>query len=188
MTIPVDSSWTLTFDEEFNGTSLDTDVWGTNWLGTDGAITKPINSAELAAYDPAQVSVSDGSLHLTAVASPVTVNGTEYDYRSGIVQIRERRAARRIDERCARVKAQRGCERHIRLCEPDGRREITQRQQRGECGALGRGPLRTGRVERRQNIAHLTDRARTRQRVEQRAKDRLRVVHRIRETRREGRQ
>src|SRR5262245_54040411 len=86
MAIPVDSSWTLTFDEEFNGTSLDTDVWGANWLGADGAITKPINSAELAAYDPDQVSVSDGTLHLTAVESPVTVNGTQYDYTSGIVQ------------------------------------------------------------------------------------------------------
>ena len=86
MAIPIDSSWTLTFDEEFNGTSLDTDVWSANWLGAPGAVTPPINGAELAAYDPDQVSVYDGSLHLTAVQSPVTVNGTEYDYSSGIVQ------------------------------------------------------------------------------------------------------
>jgi Ca2+-binding RTX toxin-like protein len=86
MTIPVDSSWTLTFDEEFNGTSLDTDVWGTNWLGADGATTPPINDAELAAYDPDNVSVSDGMLHLTASDTPATVDGTQYDYTSGIVQ------------------------------------------------------------------------------------------------------
>jgi Ca2+-binding RTX toxin-like protein len=86
MSIPVDNTWTLTFDEEFNGTSVDTNVWETNWLGNPGAITKPINSQELAAYDPAQVSVYGGSLHLTAIESPVTVNGIDYQYRSGIVE------------------------------------------------------------------------------------------------------
>lgn len=86
MAIPVNGSWTLTFDEEFNGTAIDTAKWGTNWLGADGAITKPINSEELAAYDPNQVSVAGGLLHLNAIASPVTVNGINYDYRSGIVQ------------------------------------------------------------------------------------------------------
>ena len=86
MAIPVTTSWKLTFDEEFNGTSLNTNVWGNNWLGKDGAITKPINRDEITAYDPAQVSVSGGYLHLKAIASPVTVNGTSYDYRSGIVQ------------------------------------------------------------------------------------------------------
>ena len=57
MSIPVDSSWTLTFAEEFNGTSLNSDVWGSNWLGVPGTVTKPVNTLELAAYDPAQVSV-----------------------------------------------------------------------------------------------------------------------------------
>jgi Ca2+-binding RTX toxin-like protein len=86
MSIPVTGSWTLTFDEEFNGTALNKDVWGDNWLGADGAITKPINSEELGAYDPAQVSVSGGVLHLNAIESPVAVNGINYRYRSGIVQ------------------------------------------------------------------------------------------------------
>jgi beta-glucanase (GH16 family) len=86
MSIPVDSTWKLTFDEEFNGNSIDTSVWETNWLGNPGAITKPINSEELAAYDPAQVSVSGGLLHLNLIQSPVTVNGVNYQYRSGIVE------------------------------------------------------------------------------------------------------
>jgi beta-glucanase (GH16 family) len=86
MAFPSGSSWKLTFDEEFNGTTLNTASWTANWLGAPNAITKPINGAELAAYDPAQVSVGDGYLHLRAVASPVTVNGVHYDYRSGIVQ------------------------------------------------------------------------------------------------------
>src|SRR5581483_7553802 len=72
--------------DEFNGTSLDSSKWTANWLGAPGAITKPINSAEYAAYDPAQVSVSGGVLHLKTAASPVTVDGVNYDYRSGMVQ------------------------------------------------------------------------------------------------------
>jgi Ca2+-binding RTX toxin-like protein len=85
MSIPVDSSWTLTFDEEFNGTSLNSDVWGSNWLGVPGTVTKPVNTLELAAYDPAQVSVSGGYLRLNAIEKPATVNGVTYNYRSGLV-------------------------------------------------------------------------------------------------------
>jgi beta-glucanase (GH16 family) len=86
MSIPVNSTWKLTFDDEFNGTSLDTSKWSANWFGAPGAITKPANSAETAAYDPAQVSVSGGALNLDAVTSPVTVNGVNYNYRTGMVQ------------------------------------------------------------------------------------------------------
>ncbi len=86
MTVPVSGSWKLTFDDEFNGTSINTNVWGTNWLGKAGAITKPVATEELGAYDPAMVSVSDGLLHLKTLASPVTVNGINYDYRGGLVQ------------------------------------------------------------------------------------------------------
>jgi Glycosyl hydrolases family 16/RTX calcium-binding nonapeptide repeat (4 copies) len=86
MNMPVSTDWKLTFDEEFNGTSINSKIWGTNWLGAAGAITKPINSSEVVAYDPAQVSVSGGTLHLAAIASPVSVNGVDYAYRSGIAQ------------------------------------------------------------------------------------------------------
>jgi len=47
---PIDSTWKLTFDDEFN--TLETNHWGTNWFGAPGAITKPINTYEQAAYDP----------------------------------------------------------------------------------------------------------------------------------------
>jgi hypothetical protein len=83
--VPIDAAWTLTFDEEFNGSSIDTGIWGTNWLGDPGTVTKPVNSKEIAAYDPVQVSVADGYLHLKAIDSPVTVNGTTYQYRSGLI-------------------------------------------------------------------------------------------------------
>src|SRR5438093_1194760 len=85
MPIPVDNSWKLTFDDEFNGTSLDKSKWNSNWFGADGAITKPVNGEELAAYDPSLVSVSGGTLHLKSEDSPATVNGVHYDYRSSLV-------------------------------------------------------------------------------------------------------
>jgi Ca2+-binding RTX toxin-like protein len=81
---PIDSTWKLTFDDEFN--TLNTSHWGTNWLGAPGAITKPINSAEQAAYDPAQVSVSDGYLHLGTDHKTVTVGSTTYNMVGGMVQ------------------------------------------------------------------------------------------------------
>ena len=81
---PINLSWKLTFDDEFN--SLNTGTWGTNWLGNPGTITKPINSAEQAAYDPAQVSVSGGYLRLGTAYKDVTVAGTHYDMVAGIVQ------------------------------------------------------------------------------------------------------
>ena len=72
--------------EEFDA-PLDPTVWNKNWLGVTGTITKPINSNELAGYDPAQVSVEDSCLVLTAIYSPVTVaTGQSYDYRSGCVE------------------------------------------------------------------------------------------------------
>ncbi len=82
--VPIDSSWKLTFDDEFN--SLNTATWGTNWLGNPGAITKPINTAEQAAYDPAQVSVSGGYLRLGTAYKDVTVAGKNYDMVAGMVQ------------------------------------------------------------------------------------------------------
>lgn len=82
---PVDSSYKLTFDEEFNGSSVDTSKWGLNWFGSAGAVTGPIAGGETAAYDPAQATVSGGYLRLKAISSPVTVNGKSYAYRSGMV-------------------------------------------------------------------------------------------------------
>ena len=80
---PIDSTWKLTFDDEFN--TLETNHWGTNWFGAPGAITKPINTYEQAAYDPNQVSVSDGYLHLKTANKTVTVGGQTYNMVTGMV-------------------------------------------------------------------------------------------------------
>jgi beta-glucanase (GH16 family) len=71
------------FDSEFNGSSLDTSQWSTGWFGS--GITQPVNSSELQCYDPAQVSVADGDLDLTAIAKAESCGGVARSDASGIV-------------------------------------------------------------------------------------------------------
>lgn len=80
--------WRLVFRDEFRGDRLDLDTWRPNWLGgSDRAITKPVNDAELAAYDPRQVRVRGGSLRLRAVErETVDDHGRRYRYASGLVE------------------------------------------------------------------------------------------------------
>lgn len=82
------SSGTVLFDDQFNGTRLDRTKWRPNWLaGSDAAVTKPVNSQEQSCYDPAQVSVGGGALHLRAAARLCTANnGITYPYASGLVE------------------------------------------------------------------------------------------------------
>ena len=81
---PIDSSYRLAFDDEFNGTALNTNVWQPGWFATSG-LSKPANSQETAVYNSSQVSVSGGDLHLTTIASPATLNGVNYQYQTGLV-------------------------------------------------------------------------------------------------------
>ena len=85
-------TWKLKFADEFNGTSLDTTKWRPNWFGSSNtSVTRPINDYEDSCYDPAQVKVSGGSLHLTAVklssakAGCTTKDGRSASYASGMV-------------------------------------------------------------------------------------------------------
>ncbi len=79
------------FRDDFSGSSLDLSKWRPNWFGTNNAaITKPVNTAEQGCYDPAQVSVSGGSLHLNAVARSCPANnGVTYPYASGLVSTKD---------------------------------------------------------------------------------------------------
>jgi beta-glucanase (GH16 family) len=85
-------TWNLKFADEFSGTSLDLSKWRPNWFGsTDTSVTKPINDYEESCYDPSQVKVQDGLLHLTAIklAAPkvgcVKKNGAAASYASGML-------------------------------------------------------------------------------------------------------
>jgi beta-glucanase (GH16 family) len=84
----IPGDWTLTFDDEFNGHSVDLTKWRPNWLASsDTAITKPVNVHELSCYDPSLVTESDGFLTISAVERPCTANnGVTYPYASGIVE------------------------------------------------------------------------------------------------------
>ena len=75
--------WNLVFDSEFNGSSLDTSQWSTGWFGS--GITQPVNSSEPQCYDPAQVSVANGELDLTAIAKAESCGGVARSDASGIV-------------------------------------------------------------------------------------------------------
>ena len=92
--VPIDSSYALVFDEEFNGTSLDTTKWNPNFKYADATkVTDSVPSfgggSNLALYDPAQVVVGGGVAALTAVNKPIlssdssNVSGYSATYRTG---------------------------------------------------------------------------------------------------------
>lgn len=77
------ASWQLAFDDEFNGTALDTSKWSTGWMGS--GITAPVNPEELQCYDPAQVSEGNGELDLSLIAKTETCGGETRAYASGLI-------------------------------------------------------------------------------------------------------
>lgn len=71
--------------EDFDGTTLDADVWNTCHWWDDGGCTIATND-ELEWYLPGQVRVRDGTLVLTAEKrTTVGADGTAFPYRSGMV-------------------------------------------------------------------------------------------------------
>ncbi len=75
--------WVLKFDDEFNGTQLDTANWSTGWLAS--GITGPVNSTEEECYDPAQVTESGGTLNLNLITKSESCGIADPVYASGIV-------------------------------------------------------------------------------------------------------
>ena len=75
----------VVLDQDFDGNTLDPEVWNTCHWWADGGCTIASND-ELEWYRSDQVSLSDGSLRLTAQHKPlVAADGRTYDYRSGMV-------------------------------------------------------------------------------------------------------
>lgn len=76
-------SWTVTFADEFNGSSLDTSIWATSRGPTSPGYGDPYNpSSEDQYYLANNVSVTNGNLVFTIQKQ--TTNG--YPYSSGMVQ------------------------------------------------------------------------------------------------------
>jgi beta-glucanase (GH16 family) len=76
-------TWHSIFDDEFNGTTLDTSKWSTGWLSP--GITAPVNSSELECYDPSQVTVANGELDLSLISKSEACGGGSHPYASGMV-------------------------------------------------------------------------------------------------------
>jgi beta-glucanase (GH16 family) len=78
-------SWHLAFDDEFNGSSLNTSLWSYGLWGFNG----PLNSEEEECYQTSQVTEGGGQLNLTAIAkseSCKTSGGTvTQPYQSGMI-------------------------------------------------------------------------------------------------------
>ena len=79
----VRGDWKLTFDDEFNGTSLDTARWSTGWYGS--GITPPVDSTEKDCYDPAQVTEGGGTLDLTLIQKSENCGISDPVYTTGLV-------------------------------------------------------------------------------------------------------
>ena len=81
------SSYKLVFDDEFDGTSLNTNNWTVGWFQASDGLSDPINSAENGDYSSNQVSVSGGDLYLNAIQTTSTgpYNGQTYNYQSGVI-------------------------------------------------------------------------------------------------------
>jgi hypothetical protein len=83
--VGVPGNWKILFSDEFDGTSLDTSKWHPNWFGrTDTSITLPVNNKDKPSencYDPAQVSVAEGLLTLSAAERPCN----SYPFASGMI-------------------------------------------------------------------------------------------------------
>jgi beta-glucanase (GH16 family) len=76
-------SWHLVFDDEFNGSSLDTKNWSKGWFGA--GVTQPLEPSAPACFDPRRVKVSHGSLNISVSIKPETCGGTRRPLSAGIV-------------------------------------------------------------------------------------------------------
>lgn len=80
-------AWTLRFDDEFRGTTLNAAKWQPDWLAVNNTtVTPPVNVSDVDCTDPGAVQVSGGILHLRAAARSCTAsNGRTYPFASGLV-------------------------------------------------------------------------------------------------------
>ena len=89
---PPQGSWSCTFDDEFNGTSLDTSKWQPLLTSTTGYQSGSLLSQVCYVDDPDTISESGGSLNLSvvSVSPPITCNqpgGFSFDtsYEGGMI-------------------------------------------------------------------------------------------------------
>jgi beta-glucanase (GH16 family) len=77
-------TWNLIFDDEFNGSSLNTADWSTGWFGS--GITGGVQgTGEPECYDPSHVVEGNGELDLNFTQESETCDGKSEPYTSGMV-------------------------------------------------------------------------------------------------------
>jgi beta-glucanase (GH16 family) len=83
----VTGQWSLSFDDEFNGGSLDLNNWNPNWFGTSTTLpSDPVGSSEQDCPSPSQLSEGAGDLSLGVAAGPCTTdNGKVYPYSGSLI-------------------------------------------------------------------------------------------------------
>lgn len=79
---PPSSGYTQIWNEEFNGTSLDTGKWSTHWGDTVAGNPYFVDQT---AYNPSYVSVHDGYAWLKTDDTPTTINGVNLPYQTGFL-------------------------------------------------------------------------------------------------------
>lgn len=89
---PIGQDWLLVFSDEFDGTALDLDTWEPSWFAGNNK-SMPVNDYEDACYNPANVSVSDGTLKLSVENSNADPDclkrdGTIADYSASLINTR----------------------------------------------------------------------------------------------------
>lgn len=80
---PISGNWELTLREEFDGNSLNSSLWSTCYIET----CAPDYNGEVQLYtaDPKNVSVSGGTLKLTARKENATYQGKSFNYTSAVI-------------------------------------------------------------------------------------------------------
>lgn len=80
-TFQIPANWTLTFEDNFPGSSLDSSKWNTAyWFGNTNT-----GNNELEWYLPGNVTIADGRCSLTAKEETGVHNSITYNYTSGIL-------------------------------------------------------------------------------------------------------
>lgn len=86
----VSGNWQMVFNDEFDGTTINSNKWEPSWFAGNN-ISNPINTNEDNCYDPAQTSLSNGTLKLTAVSTNLSNCNTrrgKANYASGMINSR----------------------------------------------------------------------------------------------------
>lgn len=82
--LPRGSAWKAVFDDEFDGTTLDSARWATCYYWSSTTCTNS-RTQELELYTPKNVGVASGELRLTARREVASGEGRRFAYTSGMV-------------------------------------------------------------------------------------------------------